>query len=299
MFSGDGQYLYPMLPRLIFVLLIALNIAVAAWLLFGGGGHFIGDVTDEGVPRLKLVAETQPAAPAAAPTANAPTVNTPPAQTPSTLAVASATPAATHATPPAPGALLPTTSSANMGKSPAIPSGRLPSPVPQSPAVAPPLAADATPRRTFRCVALGPFTSEGDSRAARTTLGSLVIRSRLRQETSTLSHGWRVFLPPMASRETATEMARRLAAKNVKDYFVVPAGPEPNSIALGVFNAQENARKRRDEVVALGFPARMAERVETTPSYWLDVVVGDDAKVNWQARARAPKIQARSTGCFQ
>ncbi|HMH68400.1 MAG TPA: SPOR domain-containing protein, partial [Pinirhizobacter sp.] len=60
-----------------------------------------------------------------------------------------------------------------------------------------------------------------------------------------------------------------------------------------------NARKRRDEVVALGFPARMAERVETTPSYWLDVVVGDDAKVNWQARARAPKIQARSTGCFQ
>jgi len=56
-------------------------------------------------------------------------------------------------------------------------------------------------------------------------------------------------------------------------------------------DAQENARKRRDEVVALGFPARMAERLETTPSYWLDVVVGDDAKVNWQARARAPAFR--------
>ena len=275
-----------MLPRLIFVLLVALNIAVAAWLLFGGGGHFIGDVTDEGVPRLKLVAETQPATPAASasvavPLPVSPTVSVPvpassvsspsPSPVPGKLTVAAAS---TTARPP-------------IGQQAATPASvRLPP-------IEPPQ------RRTFRCVALGPFASDVDSRAARSALGNLVIRSRTRQETASVSHGWRVFLPPMDSREKANDMARRLQAKNVKDYFVVPAGPEPNSIALGVFNAQENARKRRDEVVALGFPARMAERVESTPSYWLDVVVGDDAKVNWQARARAPKIQARPTGCFQ
>jgi hypothetical protein len=275
-----------MLPRLIFVLLVALNIAVAAWLLFGGGRHFVGDVADDGVPRLKLVAEVRQDT-AAAPAAVANIATAPPAPAP-----APAPPPPSEA--PAPGALLPTTSSANTGQSPAIPSVRLRPP----PVTAPAPAADAAPHRTFRCVALGPFATEGDSRAARTALGSLVIRSRSRQETSTLSHGWRVFLPPMATRESANDMARRLAAKNVKDYFVVPAGPEPNSVALGVFNAQENARKRRDEVVALGFPARMAERIETVPSFWLDVVVGDEAKVNWQARARAPKVQARPTGCF-
>jgi hypothetical protein len=265
-----------MLPRLIFVLLVALNIAVAAWLLFGGGRHFVGDVTDDGVPRLKLVAETRQDAPAA----------------PATAIPAAAAP------PPAPGALLPTTLSTGSDKSPAIPSTRLRPPIVLAPAKPAAVTAEAAPRRTFRCVALGPFTTEGDSRAARGALGSLVIRSRSRQETSTQSHGWRVFLPPMASHEAASETARRLAAKNVKDYFVVPAGPEPNSVALGVFNAQENARKRRDEVVALGFPARMAERVESVPSFWLDIVVDDDAKVNWQAKARAAKVQVRPTGCF-
>lgn len=272
-----------MLPRLIFVLLVALNIAVAAWLLFGGGGHFIGDVTDEGVPRLKLVAETQPATPAVPASVAAPLPVSPTASVPIPAASVSAPSAA-------PGKLAVATTSVKTQP----PVGQqAPAPGATPPPIEPPQ------RRTFRCVALGPFASDTDSRAARSALGTLVIRSRTRQETASVSHGWRVFLPPMDSREKATEMARRLAAKNVKDYFVVPAGPEPNSIALGVFNAQENARKRRDEVVALGFPARMAERVETTPSYWLDVVVGEEAKVNWQARARAPKIQARPTGCFQ
>ncbi|WP_250633167.1 SPOR domain-containing protein [Pinirhizobacter soli] len=274
-----------MLPRLIFVLLVALNIAVAAWLLFGGGGHFIGDVADEGVPRLKLVAETQPATTAVPASAAEPLPVSPMASAP--------IPASSAASPSAvPGkptmvATASTTARPPIGQQTPAPAVLRPSPI------------EPPQRRTFRCVALGPFASDVDSRAARSALGGLVIRSRTRQETASVSHGWRVFLPPMDSREKANDMARRLQAKNVKDYFVVPAGPEPNSIALGVFNAQENARKRRDEVVALGFPARMAERVETTPSYWLDVVVGDDAKVNWQARARAPKIQARPTGCFQ
>jgi len=277
------QRRYPMLPRLIFVLLVALNIAVAAWLLFGGGGHFIGDVTDEGVPRLKLVAETQPATPVVAASVAAPLPASPMASVP--------IPASSAPSPSlVPGK--PAVAAASTAARP--PSGSQAS----ASAGVRPTAIEPPQRRTFRCVALGPFASDVDSRAARSALGSLVIRSRTRQDTASVSHGWRVFLPPMDSREKANDMARRLQAKNVKDYFVVPAGPEPNSIALGVFNAQENARKRRDEVVALGFPARMAERLETTPSYWLDVVVGDDAKVNWQARARAPKIQARPTGCF-
>ena len=274
-----------MLPRLIFVLLVALNIAVAAWLLFGGGGHFIGDVADEGVPRLKLVAETQPATPAVPASAAAPLPVSPMASVPV----------------PASGASSPSTVPGKLAVAAASTSTKARPPIDQpapSPAGVLPPPIEPPQRRTFRCVALGPFASDVDSRAARSALGALVIRSRTRQETASVSHGWRVFLPPMDSREKATDMAKRLQAKNVKDYFVVPAGPEPNSIALGVFNAQENARKRRDEVVALGFPARMAERLDTTPSYWLDVVVGEDAKVNWQGRAHAPRIQARPTGCF-
>ncbi|WP_456969148.1 hypothetical protein [Luteibacter sp. HA06] len=46
-----------MLLRLMFVLLIALNIAVAAWLLLGESGTHAVDPVDKGVPKLKLLAE--------------------------------------------------------------------------------------------------------------------------------------------------------------------------------------------------------------------------------------------------
>ena len=46
-----------MLLRLMFVLLIALNIAVGAWLLLGDTGTHAVDATDAGVPKLKLLAE--------------------------------------------------------------------------------------------------------------------------------------------------------------------------------------------------------------------------------------------------
>jgi hypothetical protein len=251
-----------MLPRLLFVLLIALNIAVAAWLLLGANGHFVGDTADEGVPRLKLVAEV-------------------------------AVPVAAHtvAAAPVPAPVVPP---------PPPPATTAPSAPVKPPVASTPVAAIPAPstRRVYRCMALGPFTSQADTKSARTTLGSKVIRSRTREEQTTASRGWRVFLPPQRTREQAQDMAKRLGEKNVKDYFVVPSGDEPNSIALGLFHDPANARKRRDEVIALGFPARMAERTEAVPAFWLDIVVADDSHLDWRSLIRAPGVGARAAGCF-
>jgi hypothetical protein len=59
-----------MVLRLLFVLLIALNIAVGAWLLLGQDDAHGRSVTDPGVPMLHLLSEqasTPPPAPAASP----------------------------------------------------------------------------------------------------------------------------------------------------------------------------------------------------------------------------------------
>lgn len=286
-----------MLLRLMFVLLIALNIAVAAWLLLGESGTHAVDPADKGVPKLKLLAELP------APASTAPAVSGPAAT--SALAAAAATPsrASTErttavATPPVASTPLAT---------PAKPAPREPEKKAsaEAPATSPLLATTSTvdaptsAKRSYRCLAIGPFSNQVDLRSTRTALAPRTVRSRQRQEQTSESHGWRVFLPAQATRDLALAQARRLEAKGVKDYFVVSAAGElQNSVALGLFHDPANAKKRRDEVIAAGFPARMSERTEVTPVWWLDVVVPDDANADIRRSIRSPAASAKPTGCF-
>lgn len=239
-----------MFLRLLFVLLIALNIAVGAWLVLGQDDVHVRSVTDPGVPVLHLLTERPDLVAAASASA--------PLSASSTLADAS--PAAV---------------------------------APSAPSSAPePTAA------SYRCMALGPFASLQALRSARSKLESQTARSRSRQEQSRQSRGWWIYLPAQASRALALAQAQRLSDAHIDDYFVVSSGGQPNTISLGLFKDPANARKRRDQVVAAGFPAQMTERVETVPEYWLDVVVADDDPAVWRQRIRSLGVGSHSTGCF-
>jgi SPOR domain len=250
-----------MLLRLLFVLLIALNIAVAAWLLLGDDGAHVSETTDKGVPRLQLLAEVQQK-PVAAATVEA-------AKTSSVT-----TPAAPTTVKPAPAESL----------APAVATAPAP-PVPST-------------RRTYRCYALGPFATQADLRSARSLLAPKVARLRARSEQTSQSRGWRVYLPALSTRDAALAEAKRLSAKGVEDYFVVTAGDQQNTVALGLFHDPANARKRRDEVAAQGFPAKMSERTENAEVYWLDLVVDDAAGNSWRDKVSTPGMTTKPTGCF-
>lgn len=246
-----------MVLRLLFVLLIALNIAVGAWLWLGQDDVHGRSAADPDVPTLHLLAE-RPAPPASAPEAAA-TVHAPPA------AAAPAAPASSTAKAPAQPTLAPTPSRSN----------------------------------TYTCISIGPFATPLDLHNARNVLTAQAARMRSRQEQTTQTRGWWVYLPASASRDQALAQARRLSAANIGDYFVVGSGGQPNTISLGLFKDPANARKRRDEVVAAGFPAQMTERTETVPEYWLDLAVTDGAHFDWHSRLRnAAGIGSHSTGCF-
>jgi hypothetical protein len=268
-----------MLLRLMFVLLIALNIAVAAWLLLGESGTHAVDPADKGVPKLKLLAELP-----------APASTTP---LPAQASTASSAAIATSSVASAPAAAKP---------APREPEKKTPAEVAATPAplaTASTVTAPTSAKRSYRCLAIGPFTNQVDLRSTRTALAPRTVRSRQRQEQTSESHGWRVFLPAQATRDLALAQARRLEAKGVKDYFVVSAAGElQNSVALGLFHDPANAKKRRDEVIAAGFPARMSERTEVTPVWWLDVVVPDDANADIRRGIRSPGASAKPTGCF-
>lgn len=277
-----------MLLRLLFVLLIALNIAVAAWLLLGDSGTHAVDPTDGGVPKLKLLAEL-PVPPGSTAVPNATT------SAPVSASLAGTTTASTTTAP------TPPTQASSVGPVSVNPEPLKPEPkiVADKTLLNPAATVPTSPRRSYRCLALGPFANQVDLRAARSAIAQSTVRSRQRQEQTSESHGWRVFLPAQSTREQALAQARRLEAKGIKDYFVVTAqGDLQNSVALGLFHDPANARKRRDEVVAAGFPARMSERTETTPVWWLDVVVPDEVNTDIRRNIRTPGITTRTTGCF-
>ncbi len=181
----------------------------------------------------------------------------------------------------------------------------MPVPAPAATAATPAAAtaaapAMATPPRnlSYSCLALGPFATPQDLRSARQALSAQTVRMRSRQEQTSQTSGWWVYLPAAGSRAQALAVARQLAARNINDYFVVSAGDQPNTISLGLFKDPANARKRRDEVAAAGFPARMSERSESVPEYWLDLVVADGGNFDWRSRVRTAGIGSHSTGCF-
>lgn len=181
---------------------------------------------------------------------------------------------------------------------------RLLSEVPESAAVT--AAADgAVPANTTPagssgklCLTLGPFATPQDLRNARQALTSQGTRMRSRQEQASQASGWWVYLAAKGSRAQALEMARQLDQHGIRDYFVVSSGEQSNTISLGLFKDPANARKRRDEVVAAGFPARLVERGETVPEYWLDLVVAHGSGFDWRSRITDSSVGSHSNGCF-
>lgn len=188
---------------------------------------------------------------------------------------------------------------------PGVPELRLLSELPES---APPASATVATNHSLTpvrpgaagraCLSLGPFATPQDLRNARQALAAEVTRMRSRQEQTSQTSGWWVYLPPAASRAQALEQVRELSAHHISDYFVVGSGDQSNTISLGVFKDPANARKRRDEIVAAGFPARMSERSESVPEYWLDLVVADSAHFDWRSRIHAAGVGSHSAGCF-
>jgi hypothetical protein len=220
-----------MFVRLLFLLLVALNVGAGAWLAFGRvPAPTLPPATDPGVPELRLLSETR------------------------------------HA--------------AHPGKAPAA-------------------SAATAPTSRGACSTLGPFMTTVDMRTAMQALSPHVARIQYREEQVRRSHGYWVYLPAAPDREGALDAARGLAAKGIHDYYVVTAGDSQNTISLGLFNDQSNAEKRLTQLQALGFAAKVEQRIDTEPAYWVDYAVPADATFDWQAWLPGRSdLQAKPIDCF-
>lgn len=221
-----------MLIRALIVLLVVLNLGVAAW-WFSRPEPAPPPLPEipAGVTTLALVEEK------AAPTARA--------------AIAAATPAATPAVLP--------------------------------PALAPPpptVAAPVAPVAPRVCFQVGPFAERAVAEQSRGRLDPTIGRAILREAQGAGASGYRVSLPPAATREAAMATAERIGAAGFDDFLVINQGEETNGIALGRYRNREGAERRQSQLVAAGFPARIHAIGEEGPSrWWLDVAAPAGTRV--------------------
>jgi hypothetical protein len=149
------------------------------------------------------------------------------------------------------------------------------------------------PTAVAHCVTFGPFNDAAALAHATDWLQPQVRKLQVR-EASAGSRGWRVWLPPLADRDTAQATATRIAAAGFSDYYIVPTGDEANSIALGRYGNAQAAQQHAAALQAAGFEAR-AEALGATV-HWIDVEAAatlDPAVA--RAQTRAP--QSRMLEC--
>lgn len=156
----------------------------------------------------------------------------------------------------------------------------------------PPESTAATPELT--CYRLGPWQQQAQVVAARATLQPRVQRI-VQREVPVDPSGWRVLLPPLASRDLAQATVARLEASGFNDHFIIGQGDEANAIALGRFTAEERARRHQAALGAAGFNVRVEPLGGGEPSLWLDVVALQlDAEA---ARIATQAEQVSEIGC--
>ncbi|KGM53678.1 hypothetical protein N800_07185, partial [Lysobacter daejeonensis GH1-9] len=232
-----------MLIRALIVLLLVLNLGVAAWWFWSPPTSPERAVDlPPNVARLQLVRErdadvtTRPAAPRAV-TAGAVAATPVPSAT--------AAPAAVAPAGDAPVGTPERTSPVTVANTPA-PSGDTP-----------------------RCYSYGPFDSEDTLVAAQATLKPLTEALVVRRIPLRSGRGWRVYLPPLANAEEATAAAGRILAAGFRDYFIVREGAEANSVALGRFGSEAAARRHAEALNAAGFAVRAEQLGAGTGSAWV------------------------------
>lgn len=149
------------------------------------------------------------------------------------------------------------------------------------------------------CMSIGPFPTQADMRATMNALTPMVSRIQYREAHATETRGYWVYLPAQPNREQALAMARKLSTHGVRDYYVVTAGDQQNTISLGLFHAEVNAQKRQKEIAAMGFRPELIARTEELPVYWIDFAQDSTKPVEWRPLVSSQlTLRQQSITCF-
>ena len=115
------------------------------------------------------------------------------------------------------------------------------------------------------CARAGGFDGRGDvAEAARWLQSHGAEVLEVRHEERRVTDGYRVYLPPLQTRDEAVAKLREIRNSGVRDVVVIPDGDLANGISFGIYRKAENMNRRVAALVRLGYEVR-AQPTELEP----------------------------------
>lgn len=119
------------------------------------------------------------------------------------------------------------------------------------------------------CYRIGPFADAAQADKASAVLREIPLVYERRAEEQTVVTGYRVYLPPLPTRDAAEKKRRELSRLGFKDSSVVQEEGMENSISLGLFTVEANAQKHLQALAAKKVEARMQTFSQARTLHWL------------------------------
>ena len=243
--------------RNLFLALVLVNLAFAAWSAWFAPSEHAGRPANEGLPALTLVSEV-PAdlhSGGVAETAGAGAPNA--AEQPTSDAAADAPPSTQ------PDAV------AAAGSDEAA-------------------ATEQSPAETeTRCTSVGPFRELAQAAAAAATLRGQGFQPQQRVAEGEIWSGYWVYIPAIPTELEANEALARVREgvreARIPDAYVIRNSDSGNLVSLGVFSEISGVSRLRDEVRALGFEPQVVDRMSRATVYWIDIALAQGQALDFDA----------------
>lgn len=157
-----------------------------------------------------------------------------------------------------------------------------------------PSAAEVPPAAT--CFHLAGFPSAPSATRTKATLekAGAAVGSPVAERFARTRY-W-VLLPPSRNPAAAQLVVERLKQAGMKDYYLIPEGPNRNAISLGVFSSQEGARRRVADVTPLRLKVRVEKVDYPGRRFALDLRWSAAVPADWQGKV-PPGIELTGRAC--
>jgi hypothetical protein len=136
------------------------------------------------------------------------------------------------------------------------------------------LARNAKPAATGKteaggCYRIGPFADTTQADKASAVLKEIPLAYERRAEEQTVVTGYRVYLPPLPTREAAEKKRRELSRFGFKDSSVMQEAGMENALSLGLFTVEINAQKHLQALAAKKISAQLQTLSQARTLHWL------------------------------
>jgi cell division septation protein DedD len=134
-----------------------------------------------------------------------------------------------------------------------------------------------------RCVTVGPFPELAQARSASDKLRGAGYEPSRHAGEGDVWVGYWVYLDAIPSREETNRILSVLRENGISDAYMIPGEIDGDLISLGVFSEVARAGRLRDRIRALGFEPVVEDRTRRENVYWLDVTLGSEQQLDFQA----------------